>query len=245
MLAHGVSLNGIRTNHINFRSSEHGGALVELVFLVPLVLLIIAGLTEMGMLIGQATWVSESAYQTTLVGGENQKFLGNRNMEDKYNKLYALQGTHFKDQTPVVTPSYDSGNRTVKFETSGQLRPLLMNESLSSWLNSNFSLNMGIYYVGSHMAQSPGALLVGLTTFGNNFSGKFCGCNQACDNGAPNPIPCSILLGASMPVPRQVGGEPSIGGGGGNGGGGDVDWNIIEGLRRPRFNRVSCNQDIC
>ena len=194
-----------------------GGAMVELVFLVPLLLLIIAGLTEMGMVFGQATWVSESAYQTTLVGGENQKFLGNKSMEDKYTKLYALQGSHFKSDTPSLSPTYDSNNRTVKFETSGQLRPLLMSEGLGSWLNAHLNLNMGVYYVGSHSAQSPGAILVGLTVFGNSPSGRFCGCNQTCDDGIPNSIPCSTFLGGNMPAPRQIGGDPSIGDDG-------IDW---------------------
>jgi hypothetical protein len=216
-----------------------GGAMVELVFLVPLLLLIIAGLTEMGMVIGQATWVSESAYQTALIGGENQKFLGNKSMEDKYTKLYSLQGSRFKDATPSLSPSYDSDNRTVKFETSGQLRPLLMSEGLGNWLNFHLDLNMGAYYVGSHMAQSPGAVLAGLTVFGNSPTGLFCGCNQTCDNGAPNSIPCSNFLGGSMPAPRQIGGDPAIDDGGN---GGDVDWRTIEEIRRSNPRDKVMNQ---
>ena len=215
-----VFLTGAVRQFSTTKASQSGGAIVELVFLVPLLLLIIAGLTEMGMVIGQATWVSESAYQTTLVGGEDQKFLGNKSMQDKYNKFYSLQGARFTGSTPTLSPSYDSTNRTVKFETTGQLRPLLMSEGLGSWLNAHFNLNLGVYYVGSHMAQSPGAVLNGLSVFGNNLSGKYCGCSQICEDTVPNTIPCSSILGGTMPAPQQVGGNPVAGGGGGGGSGG-------------------------
>ena len=52
-----------------YKNPEKGSVFVELSFVIPFLVLMLAGLYELGRYFSQVSWLSQTAYQVALVGG--------------------------------------------------------------------------------------------------------------------------------------------------------------------------------
>jgi hypothetical protein len=105
-------------------AQESGGALVELSFVLPLLLLLVIGLFETSRLISEVGWINQVAYQTAKLGGETPESLGRPLMNHRANMLAQLQNNFVALESMELEPLY-SEDGLVSARLSGEINSVV------------------------------------------------------------------------------------------------------------------------
>lgn len=127
------------------RSGDSAGVLVELTFVLPVMIFLIAAVFSTGRIIGQIAWMSQTAFQTYLIGAEYltdaERILpmdGRSVLLDDTNS--ALSRNAFLLDTsgqPFMTFNYDPGEDSLSTTITGNLETIF-------GANMTFELNFGV-----------------------------------------------------------------------------------------------------
>lgn len=104
---------------------ETGSVVTECVIVIPLLLIIFSGLTELGRTFSQINWVANTSYEVALAGGGTPELAGgNIVMEDRYSQLKDIP--YYKVNFPSTANSnYNPTTRTVSVSIHATLPTLL------------------------------------------------------------------------------------------------------------------------
>lgn len=110
------------------RQPERGGVIVELSLVTPVLLLIFGGLLSVGRVVNQLSWMSQTAYQSVLLGAEfnnrtDREGRMTRRSEDLRTAAVSTNQSTAHVMWVPMTPGQDYGGvpRTVVAEVHGGL----------------------------------------------------------------------------------------------------------------------------
>ncbi|RMG42208.1 MAG: hypothetical protein D6719_06990 [Candidatus Dadabacteria bacterium] len=169
---------------------EGGGAILEFLVVLPILLLFFIGLTELGRLFSSYVWVSQNTYLATLTGTEMHEDVGPEASRNTYEKLYQVQNKDldgFSDQDVNVT--YDLTDRTVRVEAKDSLIPLFGKLNLD-YTESLGQLSLKVDYTGPILLANPEAFADTINSFSSSNNGCYYDCNFNKICGVPNTTEC-------------------------------------------------------
>ena len=111
----------LRSGRLRRAGAERGAALVEFALSLPLILLFLAGIYDLGRVQSQMNTVSQIAYQVAVIGATNPRITGDITMEQQGAKILSLvdRETSYFNATPTLAPPPE-GFTTRYFQESGR-----------------------------------------------------------------------------------------------------------------------------
>ncbi len=112
-------------------SESHGSVSLELTLVLPVLLFMFFGVGTLGRIIGQLSWMSQVAYQTTLAAGEADDAERGAILEARWTRILEGYEARSGGSRPVegesraVTIVTDPAERSVSVEISGGVLSLL------------------------------------------------------------------------------------------------------------------------
>jgi len=180
--------------------SSRGAGLVEFLLVLPVIIIFLFGIAELGREFSQIAWVSSVNYETTLVGAETNTKVGVDAMQSTFTNLREIHGIYNRRYVNSASPAnvdaykndpthqpspYDTTiNRTVSVEGQAQAK------SIFNYL----PLDFGVHYITGLLLANPDLTRDGLGNFSDDPLTKY-----NCD-GTPVPSVSATPCG-NLPVP--------------------------------------------
>lgn len=144
---------------------QDGTAIAEFAITLPVILILLGGLLALGRLLGEITWVAQSAYHTAMLGAEKPALVTSTDqMTDRLQELYAIQqrgkidNVRWQDFVDNNPPQYDTSKGTVKVDLNPRVLPLAAGFEP---LGMSFSENLNFYVSVTAPMLISGAALQG------------------------------------------------------------------------------------
>lgn len=128
-----VSVMVVNFAHAREDRLERGGVLVELAFVAPVLIFLIVAVMATGSILGQLAWMSQTAFQTYLIGAEYltdterlSPMQGRSQLLDFTNSTVSRNANRLEtDPVGFMTFSYDDTDDSLTTVVHGRLETLL------------------------------------------------------------------------------------------------------------------------
>lgn len=136
------------------KKNELGASMLEFSITVGLLMLLATGTVELGRLVSQISWFSQTAYQAALVGSEYNQDLAEESARDRFRNLYALQNKALElkeEDLANEVVNYNPLDETFTFRASAAM-PYTMGSS-EHYLGKALGLNLNVDITAPALAQ--------------------------------------------------------------------------------------------
>lgn len=168
-------------------TSDAGAAIVELAIVIPILLLLLFGIVQIGHSLAQVTWILNASYSTAMVGAGTPQLHRPQAMQEKGEAFLAIVDPKFKLQDHVITAgssnilwgSYVS--KVVSVAISGRIVDML------SWFGDN---DMRQEIVAPVVTLDSTGVAANLLEWGNATQGNYYNCSGASLNAPAGASTC-------------------------------------------------------
>lgn len=120
------------TKNHEYRTEERGSVFIELAIVLPLILLFIVGMLELGRVFRSLSWLNQTAFNVARAGAENPDSMALSAMQGRGFDHLSVLSVDLNSTTPVqVQRSPGIAPRTVRATVIGQMDSLLFGDALS------------------------------------------------------------------------------------------------------------------
>ena len=163
------------------RSAQHGAALLELGIVLPFVLLLMLGITELGRMFSYVTWFSGVSYEAALTASESSAGSGAALAMGRFQSLFNIH--LFNNNIRMISADLPSSSfntdalvRTVRLQSNA--RPVALFDYLG--------LDFAVGYVSGLLLSNPNATVGALDQFQRDVI--FYGCDG--EPSVQSDVPC-------------------------------------------------------